>query len=383
MQHITKLLLLLLPLCQLQAQYIDLSAVCSDIRQHNTQLRALRQSSEAQFAALQSENTLGETSVEYSPFFRSGVNGLASSELIVSQEFKFPTLFKAQQKANNLQHKVWQKEYDIAYRDIVLAALDLCSELTAALQTQQLIGLRSQATDSLLLICHRRMQQGDATIMELNTIRLDSMTLLTESAKNQGTIAQLQMQLQQLGVALSSLQPSTTPSNFNVQDIISTSGEIHLAQANLTQAEQELSLSRQQWLPSFTIGYRRNTERHEPSANGPLVGLSIPLFSNSSKVKAARLRHTAAQYNLEHAQSQNQLQRQTLQTQQQSLQRQLQTYDTALLHSTLQTLMRATNAGQISITQYYVEANRIYSLLQEKIDIENQLHKSQTRLQTL
>ena len=38
-----------------------------------------------------------ELSVEYSPFFAKGIDGMASSELVVTQGFDFPTLHAARQ----------------------------------------------------------------------------------------------------------------------------------------------------------------------------------------------------------------------------------------------------------------------------------------------
>ena len=70
-----------------QAQTIE--EILHSIDQNNKELQALRQQAEAGKMDIQARNNLGETSIEYSPFFAKGVSGTASSELIVSQGFDY------------------------------------------------------------------------------------------------------------------------------------------------------------------------------------------------------------------------------------------------------------------------------------------------------
>ncbi|MDE7085998.1 MAG: hypothetical protein K2O48_04850 [Prevotella sp.] len=77
----------------------DIETIIASVEANNTLLKAVRSGNAATVAEVKSENTIGETSVEYSPFFRKGVGGTASSELIVSQEFDFPTVYGARSKS--------------------------------------------------------------------------------------------------------------------------------------------------------------------------------------------------------------------------------------------------------------------------------------------
>ena len=72
----------------LQAQKIE--EVLQSVEQHNKELQASAHSMEAAKMEVQTRNNLEDPSVEYSPFYASNVDGMASSELVVTQGFDFP-----------------------------------------------------------------------------------------------------------------------------------------------------------------------------------------------------------------------------------------------------------------------------------------------------
>ena len=51
------------------------------------------------------------------------------------------------------------------------------------------------------------------------------------------------------------------------------------------------------------------------------------------------------------------------------------TYDTALLYSTLDLLRKAVEGGELSLIEYYVEADAIYRNLQTQMQLENKYQK--------
>ena len=352
----------------------DINIVLRSIDEGNLQLRAARHANAATVAETQSENTLGETSVEYSPFYQSGVMGLASSELIVSQEFDFPTLYSARRKTASLQQQMLDDEYQLLRRDILFEGASLCFDLYSAQQTALLLQQRLDAADSLLSICQRRLQHGDATIIELNRVKMDHMTVMKEKIQNQGEITTLRLALQKMAPQLQFAEDDViTVSNIDYP-IPAVSGW-SAASSSLTLSQHETTIARQGWLPKLTAGYRRNTEMKN-AQNGVLVGVALPLFTNKSKVKAARMRQDAAEQELERVRSEADNKRHALITEKENLQQLLSAYDTDLMHQTLSLLMRAVTAGQLSIIDYYTEADRIYTALQEHLATQNKYSKT-------
>lgn len=362
-----------------------LDTILDTIEANNPQLLALRKSHLATMAEKKSENTLGETSVEYTPFFQRGTNGIASSELIVSQEFDFPTVYASRRKSADLQQQVLDQEYLVLRNDLLLQACCLCYDLATAYQNASLLRRRLAAADTLLMLTDRRLSNGDATVMESNRVKMDRMTILTEQVQNQGEIDKTRLALIALGASESQL---THIASFGDLSSLGTlahrqmgQGSVSLSEASVQSARHDLRLTRQSWLPKLTLGYRRNTELRE-HFNGPLVGISMPLFSNSQKVRAARLRQSASEQQLEAARLATDARQRALDSEVANLQSLLAAYDQPLLFKTLADLMRAVQAGQLSVMDYYAEADRVYSSLQSRLQTENTYYKTIAELST-
>lgn len=377
------ILLCLASTLSLQATAQDINAIIHSVETQNTQLRAARHANEALTTALHADNLPGATSVEYSPFYQGGYDGVASSELIVSQEFDFPSLYATRHKSNRSQTEILDLQYRTLRRDILLEALQCCYDLYAARQTHLLLRDRLSAADSLLLAYDMRLRQGDASRLDLNRIKMDRMAVSTEVIRNDALIQSLQLELQRLngGKPFDTGILDTTP---NLADIVSAGAdnvtssqqplEAALADATVRATRQELSLARQGWLPSLTLGYRRNTEQRE-TLNGFLVGVSVPLFSNGAKVKAAKLRRSAAEDEMANVLVEQDARLDQLQNRVEQLRLMLETYDESLMRESLMLLRRAVMAGQLTVIDYYTESDRIYSLLQERLATQNEYLK--------
>lgn len=79
----------------------DINSVLKSVEQNNMELKALLKGNEAADIENKSQNTLEDLSIEYSPFFQSETSGIASSELVITQGFDFPTLTERARKPDN------------------------------------------------------------------------------------------------------------------------------------------------------------------------------------------------------------------------------------------------------------------------------------------
>ena len=147
------------------------------------------------------------------------------------------------------------------------------------------------------------------------------------------------------------------------------------AMAFATQAaEKQVSVDKQNWLPKLQAGFRRNTDS-EMSMNGFVVGGSIPLFSNRKKVQIAKAQALSAQLMQEDAQLQIENNLMALYNEMQQLKEAMDTYDMPLLYKSLDLLKQALQEGQISLIEYFVEAETVYKNLQARMQLENQNQK--------
>lgn len=364
----------------------DINAVLKSVEQNNMELKALLKGNEAADIENKSQNTLEDLSIEYSPFFQSETSGIASSELVITQGFDFPTLYGARKKAGQLQRNVLDMQYQTARRDILVNAKKLCLDIINYNKQKQLLQERRKNADELLAMFELKFKNGDATSLELNKIKLDRMNLETELVQADTKHANAMQQLQALNgglpIEVNMTEYPQAPADDEVtmyEKAIATDWTVRTAQASVLAAEQDVKVNKQSWIPKFEIGYRRNTEGDNAS-NGFLIGGSIPLFSSKNKVKIAKARQTEAVMQHANARINAENSARTMINQMKQLKASADAYDVPLMRQTLKLLRTAVENGEISVTEYYVEADNIYKNMITYMDIERQYQDALTEI---
>lgn len=364
----------------------DINAVLKSVEQNNMELKALLKGNEAADIENKSQNTLEDLSIEYSPFFQSETSGIASSELVITQGFDFPTLYGARKKAGQLQRNVLDMQYQTARRDILVNAKKLCLDIINYNKQKQLLQERRKNADELLAMFELKFKNGDATSLELNKIKLDRMNLETELVQADTKHANAMQQLQALNgglpIEVNMTEYPQAPADDEVtmyEKAVATDWTVRTAQASVLAAEQDVKVNKQSWIPKFEIGYRRNTEGDNAS-NGFLIGGSIPLFSSKNKVKIAKARQTEAVMEHANARINAENSARTMINQMKQLKASADAYDVPLMRQTLKLLRTAVENGEISVTEYYVEADNIYKNMITYMDIERQYQDALTEI---
>ncbi len=364
----------------MQSQTIE--EVLQQIERNNKELQAQEQATQAAKLEVQTQNNLEDPSVEYSPFYTRGITGMSSSELVVTQGFDFPTLYGARRQSGKWQQETLDRQYMAVRRDILLTAKNLCLDLIMLNRKEKLLEERRKNADELLALFEKRLQEGDAGILEVNKIKMERMSIRTEAAQNN---AEHRTALQQL-LAMNGNMPLTfsadtypqvpEPDDYNAlyDEVMSNDADILAADANAQAAEKALKVNRQSWLPKIEVGYRRNTSLDEKS-NGFLIGGSLPIFSNRKKGKIARAEALSAQLQLDNSRLQAESLVQSRFNEMQQLREAMEAYDTDLMYRTLLLLSEAVKAGQMSVIEFYMEADGIYGKLMEYMEIENRYQK--------
>ena len=365
--------------------------VLKQIAQNNLTLKALHHDNEAEVLDIKAANALDGLSVEYSPFFRSGYSGVAQSELVVSQEIQFPTKYADRNKQANLQKAVGGKVYEKNRRDILLEAQLLCVDVIRLNKTLAMLGQRLKNSEALRQMYEKRMEAGDANILEVNKVKLDCMEVQTLVSEAQNERMLLLQQLAELNggkpvtiddVEIPKFQPIADFESYKALALASDA-DIQMAETMLQSADMNVKMQKREWLPNISFGYRRNTEQKE-AVNGVLVGVSFPLYSNSKNIRAAKERRQSAQLQVEQARSTAESQLRSGYQQLVGLQQVLDHSDVKMMQESIELFSKALQQGEINALEYYTEVNSIYEKLQRHIDVHTQsakllaaLHKSE------
>lgn len=376
MRHTALFIAALLAATVAPAQTVD--DVLRSVEQNNMELKAAQKGNEAAHLEAKQVNNLEGLSVEYSPFFNKEESGIASSELVVSQGFDFPTLYGARKKANRLQGDVRDMEYQTTRRDILLQAKNFCLDLIHLNKQKAILEERRKNADELLATFTEKYEQGDATSLELNKIKMERMNLETElvQAETARTTALRGLQALNGGVAAevtTTEYPAAPAESYEAlyERAVTADRTVMTAQAAVRAAEQDVKVNKQGWIPKIEVGYRRNTEGDNAS-HGFLIGGSIPLFANKNKVKTAKARHAEAQMKQTEARIKAESATRALVDEMRQLRAAADAYDLPLMRQTLSLLRTAVDNGELSVTDYYSEADGVYRNMQTYLDIERQ-----------
>lgn len=371
---------LFVSLGEVKAQAID--EVLRNIERNNKELQASAKDAEAARMEVQTQNNLEDPSVEYSPFYTKGISGMSSSELVVSQSFDFPTLYAARHSSGKLQKEVVDRQYQVERRELLLSAKNLCLDLIMLNKQQAMLSLRKKNADDLLTLFDERLKQGDAGVLDINKIKMELMNVQTEVAQNNAAHrTALQKLLAMNGnlpieFSASEYPQAKVPAYYNelYDEVVATDATLQMADASARAAEKNVSVQRQNWLPKLEVGYRRNTSIDEKS-NGFLIGGSLPLFSNRKKNKIARAQAVSARLRLDDVRLQTEADVQSRYNELRQLDEAMRAYDVTLMTNTLSLLKEAVTEGQISVIDYYTEADNVYNKLMAYYEVENRYQK--------
>lgn len=362
----------------IQAGAQTISDVLGSVGQNNMELKAMLKGNEAADLETRQQNNIEGLSVEYSPFFNKAESGIASSELVVSQGFDFPTLYGARKKAARLQRNVREMEYETARRDILLAAKNLCLDLIHFNKQEKILAERRRNADDMLAMFTEKYNGGEATVLELNKIKMERMSLETELTEAKAARSEALNGLRALNggketdVTMTDYPPLPDDGYMEMyEQAVSGDHGMMTAEAAVRAAEQEVKVNRQGWLPQIEIGYRRNTEGGDAS-HGFLIGGSIPLFANKNKLKQAKARKAEAEMQQAEARIKAESSARAMIEKMRQLRAAAETYDIGLMRRTLELLDKAVENGELSVTDYYTEANRIYLNILSFLNVERQ-----------
>lgn len=373
------MLMLCLPI-GMQAQNID--QVLQSIEANNKELLSQKQLTKAQKMENRTENNLPDPTVSYSSFYKNGAGPGHGTELVATQGFDFPTQYITRNRQAEMENEAIDLQQQAFRRDVLLRAKNLCLDLILLNQEKALMDIRMKNADELEALYAKRLEAGDANILEVNKIKMERMNVQTEVAQNNAAHrTALQSLLAMNGNMPVEFSESTYPVVKEILDynqlrdeVVASDYSLQAAVAFTRAAEKQVSVDKQNWLPKLEAGFRRNTDTGM-SMNGFVVGGSIPLFSNRKKVQIAKAQALSAQLIQEDALLHVENNLMALYNEMTQLKEAMHAYDVPLMYRSLDLLKQALTEGQISLIEYFVEAETVYQNLQARMQLENQYQK--------
>lgn len=362
--------------------------VLKSIETNNKELQAHTQLIASQKLEAKSENNLTDPTLSYAHLWGAKERSHTIGELVVSQEFDFPTLYVGRAQLNRLRATAFDGQHSSVRQTILLQAKELCLDIIWLKQQKEILDERRRNAEELSVLYARRLATGDANRLEKNKINLELLNVKTEAAMNETALRNKLETLtalngnQPVAADLTAYPTVALPANYEAlrQEAVATDPTLQTLASESLVAQKQISVNQQNWLPKLELGYRRNTESGE-SFNGVVVGFSFPMFQNRNKVKAARAQ--SLNIDLLKAGATTQVASELTQayTEAKSLHASMEEYrETFEAQQDLSLLKQALDGGQINMIEYFVELSVIYQSRQNYLLLENQYQKAVARI---
>ena len=377
-----KLILTLVLGASMGVQAQNIHQVLQSIEANNKELLSQKELTKAQKMENRTENNLPDPTVSYSSFYKNGAGPGHGTELVATQGFDFPTQYITRNRQAEMENQAIDLQQQAFRRDVLLRAKNLCLDLILLNQEKALLDIRMKNADELASLYENRLEAGDASILDVNKIKMERMNVQTEVAQNNASHrTALQSLLAMNGNMPIVFMQDTYPEVKEILDysqlrdeVVASDYSLQAAVAYTRAAEKQVSVDKQNWLPKLEAGFRRNTDTGM-SMNGFVVGGSSPLFSNRKKVQIAKAQAISAQLMQEDALLHVENNLMALYNEMTQLKEAMNAYDMPLLYKSLDLLKQALKEGEISLIEYFVEAETVYQNLQARMQLENQYQK--------
>lgn len=286
------------------AAMLTISVICvnattdplvEQIIETSPQANALKSKLNAEVAATLTTNNLNDPEIEFE--HQWGMKGIGNKwGVSVSQGFDWPGVYSARSSAAKLMRKASLSSFDSEMSElrlkVKLSLIDLCH---ANLDVALLDSIRSSLSklhDKYRL----SFDKGETTILDIKKIEIELLgvtrqlndAIITRDAiigglqainpgLNWESILSLNRYPEEKPIKSESEYADMLRHNDNQSRYLYDMKELSLANAKV---------ERYAGMPGFAVGYRHDYELGE-RFNGVSVGLTIPLFSNRNKAKAA------------------------------------------------------------------------------------------------
>lgn len=377
----------LLVFTSVQAQ-APIEQVLRSIETNNKELQANAQLITSQKLESRTDNNLPDPTLSYAHLWNSKDKESTIGELVVSQSFDFPSLYATRNKLNRLKATAFDGQKNVFRQNVLLQAKEVCLDIIMLRKQQQILTERLRNAEELSAMYAKRLQTGDANIIETNKINLELLNVRTEASMNETALRNKMQELTALNgnipvVFEESNYPSLLfPGNYEElkTEVLSSDYTLQTLASESLVARKQIAVNKSQWLPKLELGYRRNTESGEPF-NGLVVGFSFPLFENRNKVKIARAQSLNVDLQKESAVLATESELAQLYREASALRTSMDEYEkTFRAQQDLALLKEALTGGQISMIEYFVEVSVVYQSKQNYLQLENQYQKAMAKI---
>lgn len=363
-------------------------SIVSRIIENNTQLSALKKSSDAKKIGNKTGIYLKNPEAEFAYLFGNPDDMGNRINFSVKQSLDFPTAYRHKNRISNLKNVRSDLMYDAEKSRIKTEAELICSEL---IYTKALIAEydeHSEHAQDIARIFEQKLKSGETNIISHNKAQIHLLNIKRRlkllKSKQQSLLRELARLNggKEVTLADSSFKIMPIPDDFD-KWFSETKGNIPSLSLSKKETEiqnQQIKLNRALSLPKFTVGYMSEALTSQ-QFRGISLGVSVPLWENKNRIKYAAAKADASRENAADKELQYYNYLKKLYETALILQETIEDYRVGLQSFDHNKLLRtALDEGEISLLDYIREKSFYYQSKDKLLETQNELNKTLIKL---
>jgi outer membrane protein, heavy metal efflux system len=373
--------------CATNAQS-SVEVILKQVETNNKSLQSNHKYWEARRAEFKTGLNPYDPQVEYDYLFGSPVGAGNQEDFTITQRLDFPTTYKRKRELSREQVAQTRLQQSVYRQNILLEAKLLLLEVIYLNKRAAELSRRRSQTEQLVVDYQKKLEKGDVIILDVNKAKLQLLNIQNEEALNTNALelAATKLSLINGGVEIS-ITDTTYPELPVVPDFETLDSMIEArdpivkvyAQDKVTQ-QRAVSVQRSLNLPKIETGYHSQGILGQ-SYRGFHAGVTIPLWENRNRVKAAEA-------NLEHAKANEETHRVEHRLENKQHYQQLEVRRNYMLEyyrlmsslNNLPLLEKALRLGQITIIEFFQDQNYYFSTHDKYLQLEWEYQQAVARL---
>jgi cobalt-zinc-cadmium efflux system outer membrane protein len=358
----------------------ELDSLLLEVSCNNKSIRAYKQLLVAKKINFKTGLSLNNPTLEYD--YMRGAPGSAGNQTDITavQNFDFPSVYLRKNQLSKLSIEklaVLQKDF---IQEVLLETKLIYIELIFLQKSKTLLATRIANEQKIREAIQQKFDTGSSSILELNRAKVNSV-----SSKRKLNDIDRKLKLTHQNLALlnggieykfSAYSYTITPKLGSLEEVMAKAirGDYHLQVIRQDQliTEKQVQVNKALAMPKLEGGYRYQSILGQ-RFNGFHAGISIPLFENKYKVKAAKQQVKYFEFLAENHQVAHHLELETLYGTATSLKENIDSYlDLFSSTQSEELLLKAFEVGEISSLNYFMELNYFYQARNDYILLQKE-----------
>jgi outer membrane protein, heavy metal efflux system len=366
----------------------DVDRALKSVEANNRSIQSNKKYWEARKAEFKTGLTPYDPQVEYDYLFGAPADAGNQKDFSITQRLDFPTTYRRKRELSVQQTAQTELQQQAYRQDILLEAKLVALQIIYLNRKAAELNRRLTNTQQLVQDYEKKLDKGDVIILDVNKAKLQLLNIQNEVALNQNAKQAAQTKLSELNggvsIELSDTMYAALPliPDFETLDSTIEANDpiVKVYQQEIEIQKRQINVQKSLNLPKIETGYHSQGILGQ-SYKGIHAGITIPLWENKNKLKAAQANLDYAITNTQTHITAHRFENKGYYDQLEIRIKAMQEYKSLLstLNNT-ELLNKALRLGQITIIQYFQDEAYYFSAFDRYLQMEWEYQQAVARL---